>query len=321
MKILVTGGAGYIGSVVVYKLLEAGHQVNVIDDLSNGYIENVDKRANFIQGSILDDNNLNAALEGVDAVMHLAAKIRVEEGQSNPELYKKVNIEGTLNLIKICTSKKINKFVFASTATVYGSPEVVPLTEESKTAPINVYGATKLEIDNYLESKSKSMGISSISLRFFNVGGALKTKSGNWFRFKHEGATHLIPNILKSSADRPMSIFGKDWPTKDGTQIRDYVHVSDLADALLNSLVKLDEPGNQIINIGTSTGSTVLEVLAAAETLLNKKIYFKFESRRPGDCFALVTSNSKALKIIGWEPKKTIGDILLDAEQELMSNG
>ena len=320
MKILVTGGAGYIGSVVVYKLLEAGHQVNVIDDLSNGYIENVDKRANFIQGSILDDNNLNIALEGVDAVMHLAAKIRVEEGQSNPELYKKVNIEGTLNLIKICTSKKINKFVFASTATVYGSPEVVPLTEESETAPINVYGSTKLEIDNYLESKSKSMGISSISLRFFNVGGALKTKSGNWLRFKHEGATHLIPNILKSSADRPMSIFGKDWPTKDGTQIRDYVHVSDLADALLNSLVKLDEPGNQIINIGTSTGSTVLEVLAAAETVLNKKIYFKFEPRRAGDCFALVTSNSKALKIIGWEPKKTIGDILLDAEQELISN-
>jgi len=320
MKILVTGGAGYIGSAVVYKLIEAGHEVNVIDDLSNGYIENVDKRANFIQGSILDDNNLKAALDGVDAVTHLAAKIRVEEGQSNPELYKKVNVEGTLNLIKKCASKKINKFVFASTATVYGSPEMVPLTEESKTAPINVYGSTKLEIDNYLESNSKSLGISSISLRFFNVGGALKTNHGKWLRFKHEGATHLIPNILKSSAAKPMPIFGQDWPTKDGTQIRDYVHVSDLADALLNSLAKLDEPGNQIINIGTSTGSTVLEVLAAAESVLNKKIYFKFESRRPGDCFALVTSNSKALKIIGWEPKKTIGDILLDAQQELISN-
>ena len=320
MKILVTGGAGYIGSAVVYKLLEAGHEVNVIDDLSNGYIENVDKRANFIQGSILDDNNLNAALDGVNAVMHLAAKIRVEEGQSNPELYKKVNIEGTLNLIKNCTSKKINKFVFASTATVYGSPEVVPLTEESKTAPINVYGSTKLEIDNYLESNSKSLGISSISLRFFNVGGAVKTSHGKWLRFKHEGATHLIPNILKSSAAKPMPIYGKDWPTKDGTQIRDYVHVSDLADALLKSLDKLDEPGNQIINIGTSTGSTVLEVLAAAENVLNKKIHFKFESRRPGDCFALVTSNSKASQVIGWEPKKTIGDILLDAEQELILN-
>jgi len=320
MKILVTGGAGYIGSVAVYKLLEAGYQINVIDDLSNGYIENVDKRASFIQGSILDENKLNAALDGVDAVMHLAAKIRVEEGQSNPELYKKVNIEGTLNLIKVCASKKITKFVFASTATVYGSPETVPLTEESKTAPINVYGSTKLEIDDYLESNSKTLGISSISLRFFNVGGAVKTNAGKWLKFKHDGATHLIPNILKSSAEKPMPIFGNDWPTKDGTQIRDYVHVSDLADALLGSLTKLEEPGNRIINIGTSTGSTVLEVLAAAETVLNKKIYFKFESRRPGDCFALVTSNSKASQVIGWEPKKTIGDILLDAEQELISN-
>lgn len=320
MKILVTGGAGYIGSVAVYKLLEAGYQINVIDDLSNGYLENVDKRASFIQGSILDENKLNAALDGVDAVMHLAAKIRVEEGQSNPDLYKKVNIEGTLNLIKVCASKKITKFVFASTATVYGSPETVPLTEESKTAPINVYGSTKLEIDDYLESNSKTLGISSISLRFFNVGGAIKTSTGKWLRFKHEGATHLIPNILKSSAEKPMPIFGNDWPTKDGTQIRDYVHVSDLADALLGSLTKLEEPGNRIINIGTSTGSTVLEVLAAAETVLNKKIYFKFESRRPGDCFALVTSNSKASQVIGWEPKKTIGDILLDAEQELISN-
>ena len=320
MKILVTGGAGYIGSVAVYKLLEAGHQVNVIDDLSNGYIDNIDKRANFIEGSILDENKLNTALDGVDAVMHLAAKIRVEEGQSNPELYKKVNIEGTLNLIKICALKRITKFIFASTATVYGSPEVVPLTEESKTAPINVYGSTKLEIDDYLEANSKSLGISSISLRFFNVGGAVKTDAGKWLRFKHEGATHLIPNILKSSAEKPMPIFGKDWPTKDGTQIRDYVHVSDLADALLNSLTKLEEPGNQIINIGTSTGSTVLEVLAAAETVLNKKIHFEFQSRRSGDCFALVTSNSKAWQVIGWEPKKTIGDILLDAEQELISN-
>ena len=320
MKILVTGGAGYIGSVVVYKLLEAGYQINVIDDLSNGYLENVDKRASFIQGSILDENKLNAALDGVDAVMHLAAKIRVEEGELNPELYKKVNIEGTLNLIKVCASKKITKFVFASTATVYGSPETVPLTEESKTAPINVYGSTKLEIDDYLESNSKTLGISSISLRFFNVGVAVKTNAGKWLKFKHDGATHLIPNILKSSAEKPMPIFGNDWPTKDGTQIRDYVHVSDLADALLGSLTKLEEPGNRIINIGTSTGSTVLEVLAAAETVLNKKIYFKFESRRPGDCFALVTSNSKASQVIGWEPKKTIGDILLDAEQELISN-
>jgi UDP-glucose 4-epimerase len=171
----------------------------------------------------------------VDAVVHLAAKIRVEEGQSNPDLYKQVNVAGTLNLIYMCVERKIRKFIFASTATVYGSPEIIPLTEQSQTNPINVYGTTKLEIDEFLESNSKSLGISSIALRFFNVGGALKTKEGKWLKFKHEGATHLIPNILKSSVDKPMAIYGNDWPTKDGTQIRDYVHVVDLAEALLKS--------------------------------------------------------------------------------------
>ena len=252
--------------------------------------------------------------------MHLAAKIRVEEGQSNPDLYKQVNVTGTLNLIHTCVEKKISKFIFASTATVYGSPEIIPLTEQSQTSPINVYGTTKLEIDEFLESNSKSLGISSISLRFFNVGGALKTKDGKWLKFKHEGATHLIPNILKSSIDKPMAIYGNDWPTKDGTQIRDYVHVVDLAEALLKSLEKLPAAGNQVINIGTSSGSTVLEMLAEAEASLNRKIPFKFENRRPGDCFALVTSNSKALQIIGWEPKRNVRDIFVDAEQELISN-
>ena len=320
MKVLITGGAGYIGSVAVNKFIEAGYQVNVIDDLSNGYIENIDQRANFIQGSILDKQKLDQALEGVDAVVHLAAKIRVEEGQSYPDLYKQVNVTGTLNLIHTCVEKKISKFIFASTATVYGSPEIIPLTEQSQTSPINVYGTTKLEIDEFLESNSKSLGISSISLRFFNVGGALKTKEGKWLKFKHEGATHLIPNILKSSKDKPMAVYGNDWPTKDGTQIRDYVHVVDLAEALLKSLEKLPAAGNQVINIGTSSGSTVLEMLAEAEASLNRKIPFKFENRRPGDCFALVTSNSKALQIIGWEPKRNVRDIFVDAEQELISN-
>lgn len=320
MKVLITGGAGYIGSVAVNKFIEAGYQVNVIDDLSNGYMENIDQRANFIQGSILDKQKLNQALDGVDAVVHLAAKIRVEEGQSNPDLYKQVNIAGTLNLIHMCVEKKIRKFIFASTATVYGSPEIIPLTEQSQTNPINVYGTTKLEIDEFLESNSKSLGISSISLRFFNVGGALKTKEGKWLKFKHEGATHLIPNILKSSIDKPMSIYGNDWPTRDGTQIRDYVHVVDLAEALMKSLERLPEKGNQVINIGTSSGSTVLEMLAVAETSLKRKIPFKFENRRPGDCFALVTSNSKALQVIGWKPNRNVRDIFIDAEQELISN-
>jgi UDP-glucose 4-epimerase len=320
MKILVTGGAGYIGSVLVNKLIEQGHQVNVIDDLSNGFRENIDRRAKFTEGSILDKGNLNQALEGVEVVYHLAAKIRVEEGEAKPELYKKVNIEGTLDLIKACVDKKINKFIFASTAAVYGDPEEFPVNENSKTNPVNVYGATKLEIDKYLEANAKNMGISTICFRFFNIGGALKTKEGSWLKIKHEGATHLIPSILHSSSNKPLLIFGNDWPTKDGTPTRDFVHVVDLADALIKALNSLDKAGNQVINLGTATGSTVLEVVKTAEKSLNKVISYNFAGRRAGDSFALVTSNQKAKEILNWQPTKTLSDILIDAQDELLAN-
>jgi len=320
MKILVTGGAGYIGSVLVNKLIEQGHQVNVIDDLSNGFRENIDRRAKFTEGSILDKGNLNQALEGVEVVYHLAAKIRVEEGEAKPELYKKVNIEGTLDLIKACVDKKIAKFIFASTAAVYGDPEEFPVNENSRTNPVNVYGATKLEIDKYLEANAKNMGISTICFRFFNIGGALKTKEGSWLKIKHEGATHLIPSILHSSSNKPLLIFGNDWPTKDGTPTRDFVHVVDLADALIKALNSLDKAGNQIINLGTATGSTVLEVVKTAEKSLNKVISYNFAGRRAGDSFALVTSNQKAKEILNWQPTKTLSDILIDAQDELLAN-
>ena len=315
MKILVTGGAGYIGSVLVNKLIEQGHEVNVIDDLSNGFRENIDKRAKFTEGSILDKGNLDQALEGVEVVYHLAAKIRVEEGEAKPELYKKVNIEGTLDLIKACVDKKINKFIFASTAAVYGDPEEFPVNENSKTNPVNVYGATKLEIDKYLEANAKNMGISTICFRFFNIGG-----EGSWLKIKHEGATHLIPSILHSSSNKPLLIFGNDWPTKDGTPTRDFVHVVDLADALIKALNSLDKAGNQVINLGTATGSTVLEVVKTAEKSLNKVISYNFASRRAGDSFALVTSNQKAKEILNWQPNKTLSDILIDAQDELLAN-
>ena len=270
MKILVTGGAGYIGSVLVNKLITSGHQVKVIDDLSNGFKENIDEKADFIQGSILDNDKLNQALDGVEVVFHLAAKIRVEEGEREPELYKKVNIEGTLN--------------------------------------------------QYLEKNAKSLGISSICFRFFNIGGALQTTKGNWLKIKHEGATHLIPSILHSSNEKPLLIFGNDWATKDGTPTRDFVHVVDLADALIKSLAKLEVPGNQVINLGTSTGSTVLEVVKTAEDSLKKNISYRFADRRAGDSFALVTSNEKAKQVLGWVPNKSLSEILQDAQAELLAN-
>ena len=320
MKVLVTGGAGYIGSVLVDRLITEGNQVNVIDDLSNGFVENIHKDAVFIEGSILDNNNLNEALDGVDAVFHLAAKIRVEEGESKPDLYKNINIDGTLNLLKICKEKGIKKLVFASTAAVYGDPEDYPVTEKSKVSPVNVYGQTKLEIDKYLAKNAASLEISTISFRFFNVGGALKNSDGKWLRIKHEGATHLIPSILHSSEARPLLINGNDWPTSDGTPVRDFVHVTDLVNALVKSLTHLDKPGNTIINIGTATGSTVLEVVAAAESALGRKINYKFTERRAGDSFALVTSNQAAKEILGWVPIKSLSDILKDANAELLAN-
>ena len=320
MKVLVTGGAGYIGSVLTHQLIAKGYVVNVIDDLSNGFAENIHKDAVFTEGSILDSTTLSKSLDGVDAVLHLAAKIRVEEGEEFPDLYKKVNIEGTLNLLKICKEKGIKKFVFASTAAVYGEPEDFPVTEKSKVAPVNVYGQTKLEIDQYLAVNAEKQGIAVISFRFFNVGGALKSSDGKWLRIKHEGATHLIPSILHSSSNKPLSIFGNDWPTLDGTPVRDFVHVADLADALVESLNHLTMPGHQIINLGTATGSTVLQVVNTAEKVLNKKINYKFASRRAGDSFALVTSNEKAKNVLKWSPTKNLSDILQDASMELSAN-
>ena len=320
MKILVTGGAGYIGSALTYLLIEQGHQVNVIDDLSNGFKDNVNPKANFVNGSILDESILNQGLIGVDAVIHLAAKIRVEEGEIKPELYKKVNIEGTQLLLNKCKEFGITRFVFASTAAVYGDPEDFPVTEESKVSPVNVYGKTKLVIDQYLAKSAADIGLSAISFRFFNVGGALQTKQGGWLRIRHEGATHLIPSTLHSNEDNPLHIFGNDWPTEDGTPARDYVHVIDIADAIIKSLVHLEVPGHTIINLGTANGSTVLQVAQAAEKVLNRKISYTFAPRRSGDSFALVTSNEKAKKILGWTPSYGLSEILRDANLELLAN-
>ena len=318
MKVLVTGGAGYIGSVLVDRLITEGHQVNVIDDLSNGYLENIHKDAKFFQGSILDTGLLDKALDQIEVVLHLAAKIRVEEGESKPDLYKQVNIEGTLNLLKLCKEKGITKFVFASTAAVYGNPENSPITESSKEAPVNVYGQTKLEIDKYLAKNAVEQGVSTISFRFFNVGGALKNAEGKWLKIKHEGATHLIPSILRSSEEKPLLIFGNDWPTTDGTPVRDFVHVSDLVDALVKSLMHLDKPGHKIINLGTAIGSTVLELVRITEEVLDKKIYFKFVGRRDADSSILVTNNDLAKEIIGWNPVHDLSRIIKDANSEFI---
>jgi len=320
MKILVTGGAGYIGSALVEKLISLGHEVKVIDDLSNGFIENINQKAEHLNGSILSKELLSKAVTGVDAVFHLAAKIRVEEGEVKPDLYRQVNVDGTLNLLKSCSLLGIKKFIFASTAAVYGDLSDYPVTEESQTNPVNVYGKTKLEIDEYLRKSAKSLGISAISFRFFNVGGAVKNSNQEWLKIKHEGATHLIPSILRSSDTSPLLIYGNDWPTSDGTPVRDFVHLSDLVDALVSSLNYLQNLGHEIINLGTANGSTVLEVTQAAQVALKREINYRFAPRRAGDSFALVTSNNKAKRLLNWQPTKNLINILEDASKELTSN-
>jgi UDP-glucose 4-epimerase len=214
----------------------------------------------------------------------------------------------------------IKKFIFASTAAVYGDPSDYPVTEESQTKPVNVYGRTKLEIDEYLSKSAKSLDISAISFRFFNVGGAVQNSKQKWLKIKHEGATHLIPSILRSSDTSPLLIYGNDWPTSDGTPVRDFVHLCDLVDALVGSLNYLENPGHEIINLGTANGSTVLEVTQAAKVALKREINYEFAPRRAGDSFALVTSNNKAKKLLNWQPTKNLINILEDASKELTSN-
>jgi UDP-glucose 4-epimerase len=320
MKILVTGGAGYIGSALVEKLISLGHEVKVIDDLSNGFIENINQKAEYLNGSILNDELLSRAVKDVEAVFHLAAKIRVEEGEVKPNLYRQVNVDGTLNLLKLCNSFGVKKFIFASTAAVYGDPSDYPVSEESQTKPVNVYGRTKLEIDEYLSKSAKTLGISAISFRFFNVGGAVQNSKQEWLKIKHEGATHLIPSILRSTELSPLHIYGNDWPTSDGTPVRDFVHLSDLIDALVGSLNHLENPGHEVINLGTAKGSTVLEVIQAAEVALKREINYKFAPRRAGDSFALVTSSGKARELLNWNPLRNLINILEDANSELNTN-
>jgi UDP-glucose 4-epimerase len=234
MRVLVTGGAGYIGSATTAILLERGFDVTVLDDCSTGHRDAVAGGAKFINGSILDSQVVADALVDCDAVFHFAAKSLVGESVDKPDLYFDVNVNGTRNLLDQMSKAKISKLVFSSTAATYGEPEVIPVTEASNTKPTSPYGTTKLAVDQMITEEAKS-GLAAISLRYFNVAGAYKSKTG-WLAERHKPETHLIPNLLRSTAENPLKIFGDDWPTKDGTCIRDYIHIVDLIDAHILAL-------------------------------------------------------------------------------------
>ena len=248
--------------------------------------------------------------------MHFAGKSLVGESVEKPDLYHSVNVDGTRILLDEMHKQSITKIVFSSSAATYGEPKVVPILESSETEPTNPYGATKLAIDHMITKEAAARGISAASLRYFNVAGALKAKRG-WLAERHDPETHLIPNVLRSTPDNPVKIFGTDWPTADGTCIRDYVHVIDLIDAHIKALKSLGAPGHEIYNLGSGSGYSVREVVAAASSATGHQIPFIDSPRRAGDPAVLIADISKAKAKLNWEPTRDLNAMVSDAVESL----
>jgi UDP-glucose 4-epimerase len=309
-KILVTGGAGYIGATAASMLVDLGHEVVVFDDLSTGHADAIDGRAELFQGSLLDPDALRTALVGVSAVMHFAGKSLVGESVEKPDLYHRVNVDGTRNLIDAMKLYAIDRFVFSSSAATYGAVSQSPILESTPAAPTNPYGQSKLDIDQMISSSN----LSAISLRYFNVAGAYHADSG-WLAERHNPETHLIPNVLKATEGSPLHIFGDDWPTPDGTCIRDYVHVVDLIDAHIKALHNLHHGQHEIINLGSGGGYSVKEVVAAAQRVLGRPIPAVMSPRRAGDPASLVASIERAKRILDWSPSRNLDQMISDTAQ------
>ncbi|HJG81339.1 MAG TPA: UDP-glucose 4-epimerase GalE [Brevibacterium senegalense] len=309
MKVLVTGGAGYIGSVVTAQLLDAGHEVTVLDDLSTGHRDAVPGGARFVEGRI-HDCFPHIDGQGFDGVLHFAAKSLVSESVEAPERYWENNVTGTHQLLEAMRRAGIPRIIFSSTAATYGEPAVSPITEDTPTQPVNAYGASKLAVDHMIASYSRAHGLAATSLRYFNVGGALGAQGE-----RHSPETHLIPNLLRVAAGitESCSIFGTDYETVDGTALRDYLHVVDLGRAHLLAM-EASEPGtHRVINLGTGNGYTVRQVLEACRAVTGHAIPAVEGPRRPGDPTSLVASNLRAQELIGWQPELGLEAIVSDA--------
>jgi UDP-glucose 4-epimerase len=317
MKVLVTGGAGYIGSHMVKTLLDGGHEVVVLDDLSTGYRDAVPAGATFVEGDVGARSNVAALLQkaGIEAICHFAAKIRVEESVSNPRLYFNGNLTKTLAFLEaVLDQPKPLPFVFSSTAAVYGTPDVVPIEEDHPKRPESPYGESKLAVERALEAYGKAYGLPWTALRYFNAaGGWAEAGLGE----RHEPETHLIPIILDVAAGKraSVSMFGTDWPTPDGTCVRDYVHIRDLADAHLAALEHLRKGGpSGAFNLGTGEGKSVREVVESVKRVTGRAIPVVEAPKRAGDPAVLVAKVDRAAKVLGWRARRAdLDGIVTDA--------
>ena len=311
-KILVTGGAGYIGSITTLHLLRRGFEVSVVDDLSRGHRENVrPERLHVLR--LQDTDGLTKLLAGVDAVVHFAAYIAVGESIREPELYFSNNVGGTVSLLEAMARAGVRRLVFSSTAAVYGNPEHVPIPEEARFAPVSPYGQSKAIVEKILGELDHYRGLRGVALRYFNACGA---EPDDKLGEAHDPETHLIPLLLRAAATgEPIQIFGNDYATPDGTCIRDYIHVSDLAAAHVTALDHLMAGGSSdAFNAGTGQGNTVMEVLHVVEEVTQKRVPYTIAPRREGDPASLVADAAKLRRVLGWEPKRSgLSDIVRDA--------
>lgn len=309
-KLLITGGAGYIGSVISSYFLDRNYQVNIIDDLSSGSLDNIDQRAVFFQGSILDTSLLRESMQGVTTVLHFAAKSLVGESVSNSDLYYKVNIQGTKNILDQMKVMQIDRIILSSTCAVYGQPKEVPISEKSTTDPISPYGISKLKADELLTEIAESDQLAALSFRFFNISGSYMNSLGRWVNESRQIETHLIPNLLHSVNGTDFKVFGLDYPTPDGSCIRDYLHVIDLARAYELALNHLKKSEHRIINLGSGVGRSVLEVIAITEEVVGSKIEISPAKSRAGDPAILVADIELAKKLLDWQPEFTTKQII-----------
>jgi UDP-glucose 4-epimerase len=313
MRVLVTGGAGYIGSVVTAQLVAAGHDVTVLDDLSTGFADAVPAGATFVKGT-LRDCAAEVLAEDIEAVLHFAAKSLVGESVTDPAKYWSNNLGGTISLLEAMREIGVRKIVFSSSAAVYGEPERTPISETDPTRPTSPYGASKIAVDTTLTEFARLYGFGAVSLRYFNVAGAQQAADGQWLGERHNPETHLIPTVLASATSgRPVRVFGDDYPTPDGTCLRDYIHVADLADAHLRALGASRIGQHRIFNLGNGAGFSVREVIDVCREVTGADIGVEVDPRRAGDPAVLVASSAKITDELGWHASRDLRAMAADA--------